>query len=68
MMSELQNEKNPFTKDLILNTNDKSLCSELYLNCLKSIPKIGEKNAQIILKKYKSIKQKQKLKISINKF
>lgn len=57
MMSELQNEKNPFSKDLTVNTNDHSICNELYLNCLKNIPKIGEKNAQIILKKYKSMKQ-----------
>ncbi|RNA34190.1 Fanconi anemia-associated of 24 kDa [Brachionus plicatilis] len=56
MMSDLQNEKNPFTKDLSINTNDQTICSQLYLNCLKNIPKIGDKNAKIILKTYKNLK------------
>lgn len=65
MMSEIQNEKNPFTKDLTINTSDQTICSQLFLNCLKNIPKIGDKNAQIILKSYKSnkiLKRRKKLK------
>ncbi|CAF0727013.1 unnamed protein product [Brachionus calyciflorus] len=56
MMSEFQIDKNPFIKDLTVNTNDQSISSQLYLNCLKNIPKIGDKNAQTIAKAYKNLK------------
>lgn len=54
MLSELQEDKNPFNKDLTINTNDPNVSSQFYLNCIKSIPKIGDKNAQLLAKTYKS--------------
>lgn len=54
MLSETQEDKNPFNKDLTVNTNDQALTNQLFLNCLKNIPKIGEKNAQLVAKSYKS--------------
>lgn len=47
-------DKNPFTKDLTVNLNDPTKSNECLLNCLKNIPKIGDKNANIIVKVYKS--------------
>lgn len=56
MLAECQeNEKNPFQKDMIITINDACKSNEFYVNCLKFIPKIGEKNAQILAKSYKSI-------------
>jgi hypothetical protein len=57
MLAECQeNEKNPFQKDMSIKINDASQLNELYINCLKFIPKIGEKNAQILVKSFKSIR------------
>ena len=49
MLIECQDEKNPFQKDYKIKTSD------FYMNCLRGIPKVGDKNAQILFNSYKSI-------------
>ena len=55
MLIECQDEKNPFQKDYTIDTNDKIKTSDFYMNCLRGIPKVGDKNAQILFNSYKSI-------------
>ena len=55
ILAECQDEdKNPFIKDMTVNTSDMIKLNEHFLACLKSLPKIGDKNAQILAKTYQS--------------
>ena len=52
LASEFQDHLNPFTKEHVASGAQSN--EQAYLNCLKVIPKIGDKNAKILAQKFKS--------------
>ena len=50
-LAEVYEEKNPFKQLLLFDLNK---ANESLLSCIKTIPKVGDKNAQILLKTYSS--------------
>jgi hypothetical protein len=63
LYAESQEEKNPFLRDISafsVNSPDGSSSRNLFLDILKKIPKVGEKNAEALASIYKS-KREQRL-------
>jgi hypothetical protein len=55
MISMSHEDANPFTKELIVDpTIDPTLHAKSFLSTLKTIPKVGEKTAKILVENFKS--------------
>ena len=54
MLAECYEDKNPFLKDVLEDTNDPNVSNKYFMDCLRSIPNLDNIKLQIVARTYKS--------------